>query len=152
MISILPWLLLLFSFIFLWINYPFSALFILLASFRRCYRLITALAPFFLSSILLLALSRVLVTFTFLVLFLFSIILVSDFSLDLHIIFWILLLLEHEMFSFLTVVNLMITMVISMAITMINSIVFINVRGVSIVVALMVKVLVMMLNVVKHVG
>ena len=48
----------------------------------------------------------------------------------------------------------MITMVESMAIivTVVNDIVFINVRGVSIVVALMVKVLVMMLNVVKHVG
>ena len=152
MISILPWLLLLISFIFLWINYPFSAFFILLTSFRRCFRLITALASFFLSSILLLALSRVLVTFTFLVLFLFSIILVSDLSLYLHIIFWILLFLEHEMFSFLTMVNLMITVVESVAITVINYIVFIYVRGVSIVVALMVKVLVMVLNVVKHVG
>ena len=56
------------------------------------------------------------------------------------------------MFSFLTMVNLMITVVESVAITVINYIVFIYVRGVSIVVALMVKVLVMMLNIVKHVG
>ena len=62
--------------------------------------------------------------------------------------------LEHEMFSFLTMINFMITTVESMAIivTVVNDIVFINVRGVSIVVAFMVKVLVMMLNVVKHVG
>ena len=51
-------------------------------------------------------------------------------------------------------VNFMITMVVSMAVTVpeVSDIVFINVRGVSIVVALMVKVLVMMLNIVKHVG
>ena len=142
------------SFIILWIHHPFAALFILLTSLWRWSWLITSLALFLLSSIFLLTLSRVLITLTSLVLFLLSIILVSNFSLNLHIILWILLFLEHEMFSFLTMVNFMITMVVSMAITVpeVSDIVFINVRGVSIVVALMVKVLVMMLNIVKHVG
>ena len=56
------------------------------------------------------------------------------------------------MFPFLTMVNFMITMIESMAETVVNTIVIIKERGVSIVVALVVEVLVMMLDIVKHVG